>query len=36
MESLDDLVSLHGQGLFRLAFLLTGSHHAAEDLCRTR
>lgn len=32
MESLEDLVSLHGQGLFRLAYLLAGSHHAAEDL----
>ena len=32
MESLEDLVSLHGQGLFRLAFLLAGDHHAAEDL----
>ena len=32
MESLEDLVALHGQGLFRLAFMLAGSHHAAEDL----
>lgn len=32
MESLEDLVSLHGQALFRLAFLLAGDHHAAEDL----
>ena len=32
MESLEDLVSLHGQGLFRLAFLLAGDHHTAEDL----
>jgi RNA polymerase sigma-70 factor (sigma-E family) len=32
MESLEDLVSLHGQGLFRLAFLLAGDYHTAEDL----
>jgi RNA polymerase sigma-70 factor (sigma-E family) len=32
MESVDDLVALHGQVLFRLAFMLTGDHHAAEDL----
>jgi RNA polymerase sigma-70 factor (sigma-E family) len=32
MESVDDLVAQHGQALFRLAFMLTGDHHAAEDL----
>lgn len=32
MESVDDLVAQHGQALFRLAFMLTGEHHAAEDL----
>jgi RNA polymerase sigma-70 factor (sigma-E family) len=29
---LEDLVSQHGQGLFRLAFLLAGDQYAAEDL----
>ena len=32
MESLEELVAVHGQSLFRLALLLTGQHHAAEDL----
>jgi RNA polymerase sigma factor (sigma-70 family) len=32
MDSVEDLVAIHGQGLFRLAFMLTGEHHAAEDL----
>lgn len=32
MESVEDLVAMHGQALFRLAFMLTGNHHAAEDL----
>jgi RNA polymerase sigma-70 factor (sigma-E family) len=32
MESVEDLVAIHGQTLFRLAFMLTGQHQAAEDL----
>lgn len=32
MESVEDLVAIHGQALFRLAFMLSGEHHAAEDL----
>jgi DNA-directed RNA polymerase specialized sigma24 family protein len=34
MESLEVLVSLHGQRLFRLAYLLAGDQYAAEDLSR--
>lgn len=32
MESVEDLVAIHGQALFRLAFMLSGEHHGAEDL----
>ena len=32
MASLEDFVAGHGQALLRLAYLLTGRHHAAEDL----
>lgn len=32
MASLEELVTAHGQALFRLAFVLTGSRPAAEDL----
>jgi RNA polymerase sigma-70 factor (sigma-E family) len=32
MASLEELVAAHGQSLFRLAFMLTGTRHAAEDL----
>ena len=32
MESVEDLVAIHGQALFRLAFMLTGQRQAAEDL----
>jgi RNA polymerase sigma-70 factor (sigma-E family) len=32
MESLEELVAAHGRSLIRLAFMLTGSRHAADDL----
>jgi RNA polymerase sigma-70 factor (sigma-E family) len=32
VETLEDLVTRDGQELFRLAYLLSGNHHAAEDL----
>ncbi len=32
MESVEDLVEIHGQALFRLAFMLTGQQQSAEDL----
>jgi RNA polymerase sigma-70 factor (sigma-E family) len=32
VESVEELVAVHGRALFRLAFMLTGEHYAAEDL----